>query len=263
MPKIGQYIPGESFIHRLDPRIKIIATFLITVFAFLYSSWLSYIVLYLGIFIVILKTNVKFSNFLRTLRGIVFLLSITFFFNLFWSFDGEVIWSFWLLRITDKSLVHAVRMFLRLIIIVIASSIMTMTTQPMDLTQGLESLFSPLKKIGVPVGEMATMISIALRFVPILMTEAERIYKAQLSRGADFESGSLIERAKKLLPILVPLFAGALNRAEELSVAMESRCYVPGAKRTKRCPLKYRASDIFFISANIIILAGLFIWEKI
>lgn len=261
MPKIGQYIPRNSSIHSKDPRTKILVTLFFTVSIFFYSSFISYAIIFFAVFIIILKTGVPFGNFLNTIKGVVSILLLTVFFNLFWSKGGNIIWSLGIFKITDESLSYAVKMLLRLVLLVISSSIMTMTTSPMDLTAGIEAIFSPLKKFKLPIGEMATMISIALRFVPILLDEAERIYKAQASRGANFNSGNLIERAKKLLPILIPLFSAAISRADELSVAMESRCYSPGSSRTKRCPLCYKSADIIFIFGSVLFLAGLFLAE--
>lgn len=263
MPKVGQYIPGDSVIHNLDPRIKITLTFLTAVIVFFLQTFPAYGFLYSVIFFVIYKTGVPIKKFLSTLKGLFAILILTIFFNLFSNRSGEVLWSFKALKITDESAKYALKMFLRLVILVVSSSIMTMTTQPMDLTAGLESLFSPFKKFGMPVGEFAVMIAISLRFVPILQTEAERIYKAQISRGADFESGSFIERGKKLLLLLIPLFTGALSRADDLSVAMESRCFEPGKERTKRCPLKFSSKDYMSLIIGFLFLAGLLVLEKI
>lgn len=263
MPKVGQYIPGDSFVHNLDPRIKIILTFFTTVLIFFLQNFWAYGIMYFAVFLVIFNTGVPIGKFFGILKGLILILILTVVFNIFSNRDGRILWSLGNLKITDESLKYAVKMFLRLVILVISSSIMTMTTQPMDLTAGLESLFSPLKRFGMPVGEFAIMISISLRFVPILQMEAERIYKAQLSRGADFENGNLIERAKKLLPLLIPLFTGALARADELSVAMESRCFEPGRERSKRCPLKFKRKDILALTTGFIFIAVLFIGERI
>ena len=239
---IGQYYQTESVIHKLDPRVKIGGTLIYIISLFLFENVWGYVLAALFLALVIRLSNVPFRFMVRGMKSIIFLLLITLVFNLFLT-PGEVLIGFWKLKITKEGVIMAVRMALRLSFLIIGSSIMTLTTTPNNLTDGMEKMLAPLKIFKVPVHEVAMMMSIALRFIPILMEETDKIMKAQIARGADFESGGLIKRAKALVPLLVPLFISAFRRANDLAMAMEARCYRGGDGRTKMKPLVYKRRD--------------------
>lgn len=240
---LGQYYPADSILHKLDPRVKLVATIAFIVALFVNDGWQGCLVSTLFLIILIQLSKVPFSFMVRGLKAIIMILMLTVVFNLFLTPGDRVLVSFWKLQITDKGLRTAVFMAIRLIYLIIGSSLMTLTTTPNDLTDGMEKLLSPLNKLHVPVHEVAMIMSIALRFIPILMEETDKIMKAQLARGADFESGNLIQKAKSLVPLLVPLFISAFRRANDLAMAMEARCYRGGAGRTKMKPLTYARRD--------------------
>ena len=239
---IGQYYPADSVIHKLDPRTKLMATMIYILSLFIFRSLAGFAAVTLGLFLVILLSKVPIGYLVKGLKAIVVILLITVIFNLFLT-PGETIWSFWKLRITEEGLRNAAFMTVRLIYLILGSSILTLTTTPNQLTDGLEKSLRPLNKIRVPVHEIAMMMSIALRFIPILIEETDKIMKAQLARGADFESGNLVKKAKAMVPLLVPLFISAFRRANDLALAMEARCYHGGEGRTKMKPLKYKGVD--------------------
>lgn len=240
---IGQYYPAKSVLHRLDPRVKLVSTLLYLISLFLFKSIPGYIVATVFLVAVIRLSKVPFSYIVKGLKPIVMLLMITVLFNLFLTRDGEVLFHAWIFTITEGGLRTAVYMAIRLIYLIIGSSLMTFTTTPNELTDGIEKLLHPLNKIRVPVHEVAMMMSIALRFIPILLEETDKIMKAQIARGADLESGNIIQRAKNMIPILVPLFVSAFRRANDLAMAMEARYYRGGEGRTKMKPLKYQSRD--------------------
>ena len=239
---LGQYYQTDSILHRLDPRVKLIGTIAYIIGLFISGSIWAYLVatIFLVAVIAISKVPVKFM--LRGMKSIAFLIAITVLFNLFMT-PGETVVSFGIIKITREGIIMATKMAVRLSYLIIGSSIMTLTTTPNQLTDGLEKVLSPLKKIRVPVHEVAMMMSIALRFIPILMEETDKIMKAQMARGADFDTGNIIEKAKGLVPLLVPLFISAFRRANDLAMAMEARCYKGGDSRTKMKPLKYHGRD--------------------
>ena len=239
---IGQYYPADSLIHRMDPRVKITGAFLLLIGAFLIESvpGLIFSLLFLGVITALSK--VPFRHMIRSLRGIVVILAIAVIFNIF-MVPGNAILTLGALTVTDAGLIKAGYMFFRLTYIVAGTSLMTYTTTPVRLTEGLERIFAPLSLIKVPVREIAMIMSIALRFIPVLGEEAQKIKTAQMSRGADFESGNILVRAKSMVPVLVPLFVSAFRRADELSIAMESRCYDPSAKRGSMKPLRFGLRD--------------------
>lgn len=240
---IGQYYPAKSVIHRLDPRVKLMCTLLYLISLFLFRSISGYLITTLFLIAVIRISRVPFTFIVRGLKPIVMLLMVTVLFNLFLTRNGEVLFHAWIFTITEGGLVTAVYMAVRLIYLIIGSSLMTFTTTPNELTDGIEALLHPLNKIRVPVHEVAMMMSIALRFIPILLEETDKIMKAQIARGADFESGNIIQRAKSMIPLLVPLFVSAFRRANDLAMAMEARCYRGGEGRTKMKPLHYKHRD--------------------
>lgn len=239
---LGQYYQTESVIHRLDPRVKLAGTLLFIISLFFFRNFIGYLVAASFLALVIGLSHVPFRFMVKGMRAVVFLLLITVVFNLFLT-PGEALVTIWKLTITKEGLATAVTMAVRLTMLIIGSSIMTLTTTPNNLTDGLEKGLRPLKLFKVPVHEVAMMMSIALRFIPILLEETDKIMKAQIARGADFESGNLIRRAKALVPLLVPLFISAFRRANDLAMAMEARCYRGGDGRTKMKPLIYKRRD--------------------
>ena len=251
---IGQYYPADSVLHRLDPRTKFIGTFIYLVSLFVADSFWGYVIAtcFLAGLIILSKVPVKFM--LKGLKPLFIILLITVVFNLF-LVPGEVIWSFGFLKLTKEGIAQAIKIGIRLIYLVIGSSIMTLTTTPNQLTDGLERILHPLNKIHVPVHEISMMMSIALRFIPILLEETDKIMKAQIARGADFESGNLIQKAKGLIPLLVPLFISAFRRADDLAMAMEARCYHGGDDRTQMKPLVYKSRDYVAYGIAVVYLA--------
>ena len=251
---IGQYYPAQSPIHRLDPRTKIIGTLVYILMLFFIKNFLGFIAAMILLGMIVKVSKVPFRYIVRGLKAIVFLLLFTVIFNMF-LIKGDPLIQFWIFTISKQGLYTAGFMGLRLILLIIGSSMMTLTTTPIQLTDGIEKLLRPLKKIRVPVHDIAMMMSIALRFIPILLEETEKIMKAQQARGADFESGNIIQRAKSMIPILVPLFLSAFRRAGELATAMEARCYRGDAGRTRMNELRYQNQDFI---AFILITAGAF-----
>ncbi|MBE5831643.1 MAG: energy-coupling factor transporter transmembrane protein EcfT [Butyrivibrio sp.] len=239
---LGQYYRADSVLHRLDPRVKLVATFMFIISLFIVKNFVGYILAALFLVTGIALSKVPPKFIFRGMKTIFFLLLITMIFNLFLT-PGKELVSFWKITITYEGIKMAVMMAIRLIFLITGSSLMTLTTTPNNLTDGLERLLRPLKVVRVPVHEISMMMSIALRFIPILMEETDKIMKAQMARGADFESGSIINRAKSLVPLLVPLFISAFRRANDLAMAMEARCYRGGDGRTKMKPLIYQKRD--------------------
>ena len=239
---IGQYYPADSVIHKLDPRTKLVGTIGFIVSVFLFHTFAGYAVatIFLAGMILLSKVPVKFI--FKGLKTIFMLLLITIFFNMILT-PGEVVWKLGFIKVTKEGLVLAGTMAIRLVYLVIGSSIMTLTTTPNNLTDGLEKALRPLGKVHVPVHEISMIMSIALRFIPILIEETDKIMKAQMARGADFESGNLLLRVKNMIPLLVPLFVSAFRRADDLAMAMEARCYNGGEGRTKMKPLRYAGVD--------------------
>jgi energy-coupling factor transport system permease protein len=257
---IGQYYPTDSLLHRLDPRVKLLGTLVFIVSLFIADSWLGYVLAAAFLALMIRLSNVPLKFMLRGLKAVIILLLISVGFNIFLT-DGEhVLLEFWIIKITWEGVKQALFMGTRLIFLIMGSSLMTLTTTPNQLTDGLETGLGFLKKIHVPIHEIAMMMSIALRFIPILIEETDKIMKAQMARGADFETGGLIQKAKALVPILVPLFISSFRRATDLAMAMEARCY-NGGDRTKMKPLKYETRDyityvVFAIYLALMILVG-------
>ena len=239
---IGQYYPADSVLHKMDPRAKLVGTLVFIISVFVFHTFPGYAVatIFLAAMIILSKVPVKFM--FKGLKAIFIILLITVLFNMMLT-PGEVLWKLGFFKVTREGLIMAGKMAIRLTYLVIGSSIMTLTTTPNQLTDGLESLLGPLKKIKVPVHEIAMMMSIALRFIPILLEETDKIMKAQIARGADFESGNIIQKAKSMVPLLVPLFISAFRRANDLAMAMEARCYNGGEGRTQMKPLRYHSRD--------------------
>lgn len=241
---LGQYYPVDSVLHRLDPRTKLFGTMVFIISLFLANNIFTYAAAAVFMASAIKLSNVPFKFMVRGLKAVIFLLLISVSFNLFLT-PGEPIVSFWIFKISWEGIRTAAFMGLRLIFLVVGSSVMTLTTTPNELTDGLEKSLGFLNKIKVPVHEVSMMMSIALRFIPILIEETDKIMKAQMARGADFESGNLIQKAKNMVPLLVPLFISAFRRATDLAMAMEARCYRGGEGRTKMKPLHYNRADRF------------------
>ena len=247
---IGQYYPADSVIHGLDARVKFIGTLVYIICLFVVKGLPGYLLAIAVLALLVKLSKVPFGFMVRGLRSIVFILVIMMIFNIFLT-PGTYLVTFGIFRISKEGIIMAVKMAVRLVLLVLGSSLMTLTTTPNQLTDGLEKLFSPLKKIRFPVHEISMMMSIALRFIPILTEETDKIMKAQMARGADFESGNLIKRIKNMVPLLVPLFISAFRRANDLAMAMEARCYHGGEGRTSMNPLRYKKKDF---AAYVIIL---------
>ena len=259
---LGQYFPGNSVIHRLDPRTKLIVLVVYMVTLFVASGWVSYGVLLLFLLTVIKISAIPGKSIVRGMKPLVMILVFTGVLNLFFNKDGRVLVDFWGITITTGGAERAAVMLVRILMLVTATFLLTYTTSPISLTDGLESLMNPLKVIKVPVHELSMMMCIALRFIPTLIEETDKIMSAQKARGADFESGKLMERAKSLIPILVPLFISAFRRADELATAMECRCYQGGEGRTKMKQLHYQRNDFAAFGAAALLTAAVIILKK-
>ena len=242
---LGQFVPGDSAVHRLDPRTKILAMIAYIVLVFLVQSMAAFAVPFLFVALALLLSGVPLSYVWSSLKPMRWLIAFMFLINLFFTQGERVLFSWWIVRVTTEGVRQAVFISLRLILLVAGTSLLTLTTSPIALTDGLERLLKPLARIRFPAHELAMMMTIALRFIPTLLEETDRIRKAQMARGADFESGGLIARARAMVPILVPLFVSAFRRADELAMAMESRCYHGGEGRTRMRELRLARRDLY------------------
>lgn len=240
---IGQYIPGNSLVHRLDPRTKILLTLAYMILLFALNNFYGYIFPVVFLILATILSRISARYLLKGLKPLIFIITLTFVLNSF-MIKGRVIYELGPLDITYEGLVQGAFMAIRLILLITGTSLLTLTTSPISLTDGIERLLSPFKKVGVPAHELAMMMTIALRFIPTLLEETDKIMKAQMARGADFESGNLINRAKNLVPLLVPLFISAFRRADDLAMAMEARCYRGGENRTRLKELKMTFIDM-------------------
>ena len=240
---LGQYYPGNSVIHKLDPRIKIMATLLYIVALFVVNDFPGFIVAVVLLEAVIIISKVPRRYIWRGLKPVLIIIAFTLIVNIF-MINGEVLWQFGALHITREGLRMAAFVGIRLVLLIIGSSMLTLTTRPIGLTDGIEALLSPFRKVGLPAHELAMMMTIALRFIPTLLEETDKIIKAQQARGADFESGNILRRAKSLIPILVPLFISAFRIAQDLAMAMEARCYGGDVKRTRMNAMKFARRDL-------------------
>ncbi len=252
---IGQYYPGSSVLHRLDPRVKLLGVIVYIAALFIINNIWGLIFLFAALAVLVGLSRIPLKHILKGMRMIVFLVVVAVFFNLFFT-EGEIIWQWWILKLTHEGIIRAAFFALRLVFVIVGSSLLTYTTTPTTLTNGLEKVLSPLRVIKFPAHEMAMMMSIALRFIPILAEEVNKIINAQLARGADFETGGLIKKAKGMIPILIPLFVSAFRRASDLATAMEARCYHGGEGRTKMHPLKYETRDkiAYFVILGYLLL---------
>ena len=254
---LGQFFPGKSFVHRLDPRTKLVLLVVYIVALFVAKSWISYAVMASFLLMCILVSRIPFKNIVRGLKPMVIILLFTAVLNLFLT-DGDTVWFAWkFIKITKEGAFRAIFMLVRILMLVTGTFLLTYTTSPIALTDGLESLLSPLKKLHLPVHELAMMMCIALRFIPTLIEETDKIMSAQKARGADFETGNLLQRVKALVPILIPLFISAFRRADELATAMECRCYHGGDDRTKMKLLRYSLLDFVTYGIGAVLLGGI------
>ena len=256
---LGQYFPGDTIAHRLDPRTKLILLVLYIIALFQAKGWVSYAVILVLTFTAMAVSHIRLKNIFKGLKPMLFIIVLTALLNIFYT-SGTPVREGWI--ITWEGLDRAVKMILRITLLITGTFLLTYTTSPMALTDGLERLMSPLKKIRVPVHEITLMMSMALRFIPTLIEETDKIMSAQRARGADFETGSLVSRAKALIPILVPLFVSAFRRADELAIAMESRCYHGGEGRTRMKQLQFSGIDIAALILGGLLLAGLIVLKR-
>ena len=259
---LGQYFPGDTIIHRLDPRTKLICVLFYIISLFIAVSYISYAVMLVVLIGCVGISKIKPIAILRGLKPIVLIIVLTALINIFYITEGEMLLSFWVINITTGGIERAGFMVVRIMMLISGTFLLTYTTTPMALTDGMELLFGPLKKIRFPVHEMSMMMSIALAFIPILIEEADKIMNAQKARGADFETGKIRDRARALLPLLIPLFVSVFRRAEELAIAMESRCYRGGEGRTHLKKLKMGFKDAAAFIFTAILFAGIILLAR-
>ena len=256
---LGQYFPGKSPIHLLDPRTKLLFLIIYFIALFTADGWVSYGIVLVFLSTVIYMTTIPLKTIVKGLKPLIFILVFTGILNLFMTPGENVLLSFWGLKIATEVLGQAIFMVSRMLMLIVGTFLLTYTTSPIALTDGLESLLGPLKKLHLPVHELSMMMCIALRFIPTLIEETDKIMSAQKARGADFETGSLMQRVKALVPILVPLFIGAFRRADELATAMECRCYQGGEGRTKMKTLHYKRRDFVAFGSGAVLVAGIIV----
>lgn len=255
---LGQYFPGNSPVHRLDPRTKILFLIVYIVALFSASNWVSYAVVLCFLATTILISRIPLKAILNGMKPLVMILIFTGILNIFFTTGERLVFQIWIVRVYWEGIIRAVFMMLRILMLITGTFLLTYTTSPIALTDGLESLLGPLKAIKLPVHELSMMMCIALRFIPTLIEETDKIMSAQKARGADFESGKLMQRVKALVPILVPLFISAFRRADELATAMECRCYQGGEGRTKMKLLRYKLLDFKAMTIGILLLGAVF-----
>lgn len=261
---IGQYIPGDSILHRADPRTKIILSLVFMIMIFTLKTFWTLTAMTLFTVLAVVISGVPLKYTLRGLKPLLFIIILSAAVNIFGTREGTPISSAALLKhITYEGLMEAVKLSVRLVLVVVSGSLLTFTTTPILLTDGIEKLLNPLKGIGVPAHELAMMMSIALRFIPTLLEETDKIMKAQAARGADFDTGNLVQRAKSFVPVLVPLFVSAFRRADELATAMEARCYRGGEGRTRMRQLKLTGADLRVVLTSAVFFAGMLLVQYI
>ena len=260
---LGQYFPGDTLIHKLDPRTKLLCVILYIVALFNAKGPLTYGIMIAVLAVCILISHVEWKALTRGLKPVYFIVAFTAIMNMFFT-NGTPVADVWLVRhITWEGIIAAIQMVLRIILLIMGTFLMTYTTSPIALTDAMENLLGPLKKLKLPVHELAMMMSIALRFIPTLIEETDKIMSAQKARGADFETGNIFQRAKALVPILVPLFISAFRRADELATAMECRCYHGGEGRTALHVLRYKRADWLVLAAFLLLTAGIIVLKKV
>lgn len=261
---IGQYYPADSPIHKIDARVKIVITLLYILSLFIIESFIGYAFVIASLAVIIKMSKVPFKFMVKGLKSLIFIIVFTAIINLFVTKGETPLFNVWRFTVTLEGVYFAIKMCLRIVLLIIGSSILTLTTTPIKLTDGIESLLKPLSKVGVPAHDIAMMMTIALRFIPTLLDETDKIIKAQQARGADFDTGNLVNKAKALVPILVPLFISAFRRADELAMAMEARCYAGGGQRTRMNVMKitsidYVASAVFAIYFAVLVAIRIFV----
>ena len=261
---IGQYYPADSPIHKIDARVKIVITLLYILSLFIIESFIGYAFVIASLAVIIKMSKVPFKFMVKGLKSLIFIIVFTAIINLFVTKGETPLFTVWRFTVTLEGIYFAIKMCLRIVLLIIGSSILTLTTTPIKLTDGIEPLLKPLSKVGVPAHDIAMMMTIALRFIPTLLDETDKIIKAQQARGADFDTGNLVNKAKALVPILVPLFISAFRRADELAMAMEARCYAGGGQRTRMNVMKitsidYVASAVFAIYFAVLIAIRIFV----
>ncbi|MBR2213640.1 MAG: energy-coupling factor transporter transmembrane protein EcfT [Eubacterium sp.] len=254
---IGQYYPENSIIHKLDPRVKLFGTLVFIVMLFVVNNFVGFALMALYLFAIVKCSRIPFRKVVKGVRGIIIILIVSALLNMFFT-PGKVVFHWWIFTVSAEGLIRSAYLVIRLILLVLSTSVMTLTTKPNDLADGMEKALGFLKVIRVPVHEIAMIMSLALRFIPTLMDETERIKKAQMARGADFETGNIFKRAKSLVPILVPLFVSSIKKAVNLAQAMEARCY-NGGNRTKLHPLKYARRDAISYGFCAVIIASVIV----
>ncbi len=258
---IGQYVPGESLLHKSDPRTKIILTFVMMIFIFLINTYWGYLLLTLFTALTIVTSNIPVKFVLKGLKPVIFIVIFAGIINMF-TIGGTEIFRIGFLKMTYEGVDMAIKMAIRLFLLIIIASLLTYTTTPIALTDGIEKLLGPLRKIKVPVHEIAMMMTIALRFIPTLLEETDKIIKAQSSRGADFDSGNMVERAKSFIPVLIPLFISAFRRADELATAMEARCYRGSEGRTRMKQLSFTRYDLISTAITAVFMAWVLVMQN-
>ena len=259
---LGQYFPGKSPVHRLDPRTKLILLVVYIVALFAAKNWISYGICFAFLAVSIAVSTIPVKSIVKGMKPLVFILIFTGILNLFFTEGETVLVKVWVITVTLEGLIRAIFMVARILMLITATFLLTYTTSPISLTDGLEALLSPLKKIKVPVHELSMMMCIALRFIPTLIEETDKIMSAQKARGADFETGNLMQRVKALVPILVPLFISAFRRADELATAMECRCYQGGEGRTKMKLLRYHLGDLKAFGIGALLTVAVFVLSR-
>ncbi len=259
---IGQYVPGDSLIHKSDPRTKIILTFVMMIFIFLVTTYWGYLLLTLFTALTIVSANIPFKFVLKGIKPVIFIVIFAGIINIF-TIGGTPIFELGFLKVTYEGVDTAVKMSIRLFLLIIIASLLTYTTTPIALTDGIEKLMGPLRKIKVPVHEIAMMMTIALRFIPTLLEETDKIIKAQSSRGADFDSGNIVQRAKSFIPVLIPLFISAFRRADELATAMEARCYRGSEGRTRMKQLSLTKYDLIVSAITVVFMAWVLVMQNV
>ena len=258
---LGRYLQGDSFIHRLDPRTKFLATFLFIIIVFLANNWLTYFILAIFTMLALLASKIPMSFFWNGVKPLLWVILFTVVLQMVFTTGGEVYVEWYFIKITSYGVINAIFIFLRFMFIIFISTLMTLTTPPLQIADAMESIMKPLGKIGVPVHEIALMLSIALRFVPTLMDEAQKIMNAQRARGVDFGEGNLFEQMKAIIPILIPLFVSSFNRAEDLATAMEARGYQGGTGRSKYRVLTYGKIDGIAATSLVILTIALVLFR--
>ncbi|WP_088810719.1 MULTISPECIES: energy-coupling factor transporter transmembrane protein EcfT [Listeria] len=255
---LGRYIPSDSWLHKIDPRAKITAVMAFIVIVFLANNWLTYAVLFVYVLALVLTSKIPFLFFLKGLQPIMWLILLTLLLQVFFTQGGETLFALGPIKVTTLGLMNGVKMFCRFVLIVFMTTLLTLTTSPIELTDGLEKILAPFRIVRLPVHELALMLSISLRFIPTLMDETEKIMKAQKARGVEFTSGKISDRIRAIVPLLIPLFISAFKRAEDLAIAMEARGYRGGHGRTRFRLLKWRFADTGLL-ISLIILTGILV----